>query len=153
VTNIYYVYAYLREDQTPYYIGKGKGKRAWERWSHNYRGIQLPKDPNNVIILESGLEEQIALDIESQLILYYGRKDLGTGILYNKTDGGPNPVLYGAQNGMTGKHHTEDTLERISQSLRAKKHSKFCPYCNQYKSPMGFHNHLRSHTGKNPARA
>ena len=146
MNNIYYVYAYLREDQTPYYIGKGKGKRAWEKWSHNYRGIQLPTDNTRIVILEQELDEQLALDIESELIKHYGRKDLGTGILYNKTDGGPNPVLYGEQNGMTGKKHSPETLKRISESLRSKKKYKLCPHCNEYKSPTGFHNHIKSHT-------
>jgi hypothetical protein len=129
VNNIYYVYAYLREDQTPYYIGKGKNKRAWCKWGHRKRGIQLPKDPNNIIILEKGLEEQLALDIETKLIKHYGRKDLDTGILHNKTDGGRNPVLYGAQNGMTGRKHSPETLKRISEAKKGTKYRPRAPKC------------------------
>ena len=112
---IYYVYAYLRENQTPYYIGKGKNDRAYSK-EHN---VHLPAR-DRIIILEKDLEEQAALDLETDLIKHYGRKDLGTGILHNRTDGGRSPVLYGDQNGMTGKHHTEETLDRIRNSKLGK---------------------------------
>jgi hypothetical protein len=80
--NKYYVYEYLREDGSPYYIGKGSGFRAYCK--RPYR----PKDKSRIKIIKDNLTEEEAFNLEINLIEQYGRQDLGTGILKNKTDGG-----------------------------------------------------------------
>ena len=105
----YYVYAYIREDLTPYYIGKGKGKRAWDKGKSHV--IKPPTNLNYIIILEEGLTDIGALAIERRMIKWYGRKDLGTGILRNKSDGG---------DGACGAIRTKEHKDAISKAIKGR---------------------------------
>lgn len=80
----HYVYLYLREtDGTPYYVGKGKGNRYKEK--HN---VNIPPNHENIIFVAKNMTNEDACKLEKELIAFYGRKDLGEGILHNKTGGG-----------------------------------------------------------------
>lgn len=112
---MFYVYAYLRKsDLSPYYIGKGKGNRAWAI-DHN---VVVPKDKNRVVILESNLTEIGALALERRMIRWYGRKDLGTGILRNQTDGGDGSagMIPWNKNKKIGSYLSDKGRKKVSEA-------------------------------------
>jgi hypothetical protein len=100
----YYTYAYLREDGTPYYIGKGKGKRIY---INKGRPCGAPTDKSRIIYLKQNLTEAEAFGHEIYMIAVFGRKDLGTGILYNRTNGG---------DGVSGIIFSEEARRKMSLS-------------------------------------
>jgi hypothetical protein len=103
--NIYYIYFYLRTDGTPYYIGKGKGSRAY--FKHGRR-VAVP--PKGLIIFPIiNLTEEQAFSNEKDFIAWYGRKDLGTGILRNMTDGGEG-----------SSNPSKETRRKISEAHKGK---------------------------------
>jgi hypothetical protein len=105
----FYVYAYLREDGSPYYIGKGRADRAWRKGP---KEIKPPKDFSNIVLVSKNLTELWAFALERRLICWYGRKDLGTGILRNKSEGGE---------GSCGYKHSAEALEKIKLSSIGRK--------------------------------
>jgi hypothetical protein len=106
MNNMYYTYAYMRKDKTPYYIGKGKDDRAFVK---NRRGVKPPKDKSKIIFLKQNLTEEEAFKHEKYMIAVFGRKDMRTGILHNRTDGG---------DGTSGYVHTDENRKKISENTK-----------------------------------
>ena len=63
--NEYYVYLYLREDGTPYYVGKGRGRRAFK---NSGRRLTKPSDETRIIFHSENLTEHDAFALEKELI-------------------------------------------------------------------------------------
>ena len=123
----FYTYAYLRVDGTPYYIGKGHGKRATVS---RKRGINPPKDLSRILYLKRNISEEEAFKHERYLIFVFGRKDLGTGILHNRTDGGegvsnPSPETR-KKKSESGKNRIQSkkTREKVSKAHKGRVHTK-----------------------------
>jgi hypothetical protein len=102
---MYYTYAYLREDKTPYYIGKGKGDRIYSKQKY----IKPPKDKSRIIYLKQNLTEEEAFRHEIYMIDVFGRIDLGTGILHNRTGGGE---------GMSGAIRSDEYRKKMSEAKK-----------------------------------
>jgi hypothetical protein len=127
----FYVYMYLREDGTPYYVGKGQKKRAWESHKRRNNTEILPPNPSRIHIVEHSLVESAAHELERELISQYGRKDLGTGILRNLTDGGEGTAggKFGprsdeakkkASDSMSGRTFSEEHKAKLREAKKGK---------------------------------
>lgn len=133
IKNKFLVYAYCRKDGTYYYIGKGTKRRAYR--APNQAIVNPPKDKSRIIILHENLDEKTALLYEEKLILFYGRKDLGTGLLHNRTNGGEgvsgwipskewrekkSNSMKGENNPFYGRKHTKESKDLVSSKNKGK---------------------------------
>jgi len=124
----FYVYVHRKATTGEiFYVGKGKGKRAYDlseygRAYNPYYWRVAKKYGVSVEIIETGLQEWYALELEIDLIAYYGRCDLGLGPLVNLTDGGDGPDEEISRLGgkASFKKHKENSTGWFSQEAKIK---------------------------------
>ncbi len=120
----YYIYQHsIPNSDTPFYIGKGKGRNYFRSKSKKNRNTHWVNIVNKygyeVKITHNNLCCEEANSIEKYLIGFYGRKDLNKGVLCNLTDGGDGSFNY---------RHTQETKIKIGDYFRGK-------FCGE-KNPM-----------------
>lgn len=100
----YYVYSHIKKvDGTCFYIGKGKGTRAFSKSSRNQHWHRVvAKYDYEVVLIAENLTEDEALLLEEQYISQIGLQNLT-----NQSTGGKKN---------SGWKHQESTKERISKS-------------------------------------
>jgi hypothetical protein len=115
----YYTYAYLREDGTPYYIGKGKGNRWTDK---NGKNCIPPNDKSKIIKLKQNITEEEAFRHEIYMIALFGKKCDGTGILMNIADGGNAPPIYYGEDSPTKRPEVRAKIGAANKiSLKGRK--------------------------------
>ena len=112
---MFYTYAHYKPDNSVFYIGKGQGRRAFDKISRSKKWKELVAKEGDykVEIIAQWPTEQEAFEHEIFLIECF--KDMGANLV-NVSKGG-----YGA----SGYHHTEIHVERMKLIMSGSKNHFF----------------------------
>lgn len=145
--NKFYVYEYFNSDGV-LYVGKGSKERMYDHftdcfrsktyWAKKLKKLILENNLPEIRVVQSGLTELEAFNLEIELISKYGRKDIGTGVLYNGCNGGTGSsghtmsaegrlkVSFSMKGRFVGNQfrkdipHSEECKKRISESCKGR---------------------------------
>lgn len=130
---MFYTYAHFRPDNSVFYIGKGRGRRAWSNKNRNphWHHVTAKHGEHKVEVLAQWPTEQEAFDHEKFLIWCF--RDMGYPMA-NIADGGEGSSGYkhrdetiqkmqenriGEKNQFFGRTHSEQTKKIISEAKKA----------------------------------
>lgn len=150
----FYAYLWLREDGTPYYVGKGCRYRAYSK-QHT---MHAPRDKSRIVILNRD-SEQAAFETEKELISNWGRKDIGTGCLRNFTDGGEGAsgIVFSEERKAKSRQlewglkrrgwkHSQEAKAQISAALMGNQRSRGRVLSEEHKAKI-----FAANTGRKPS--
>lgn len=108
---MFYTYAHFKPDNSVFYIGKGRGRRAWSDKNRNphWHHVTAKHKEHKVEVLAQWPTEQEAFDHEKFLIWCF--RDMGYSMA-NIADGGE---------GCSGLVHTDAVKQKISKIHKGKK--------------------------------
>ena len=116
----YYVYIHSVNGKV-FYVGKGKGRRAYKTTSRNKHWWKVVNESNNyqIDIISTDLDEDSAYQLEGKLIKHYGLGNLTNVIPFGPIYEGYDKT--GENNPMWGKTHSLESIERMKLSLVGKR--------------------------------
>ena len=123
-SRIYYVYEHIRLDKMePFYIGKGKGERAYDLYRNDHHDAITDEYGHAVVIIADNLTEEEAYWVERDTIEDYVF-NLGYGIDikghndYNHELPHLTNMDWGGIGGKSGVKHSDEAKQKMSESHR-----------------------------------
>jgi hypothetical protein len=128
----FYAYIHAKPDGTPFYIGKGNGRRLnmFHRRNQHHKNVVAKYDKRNILIGKLDCsDESTAFDLEMGLIKCLRRSGVD---LVNLTDGGHGPSglivtpeqrakISATLTGRKGSPHTDASKAKISAANKGRK--------------------------------